>query len=348
MLVDFNVDSDTPLVVPAVPKEMISVSAEGSKTLVKINSSSHTVIQECMRKAQLLLHQKWKSEDESPATLFGSAIHKALEVFYAGDITARTVPKLETLERMSYGHRVDGENEILALKSFRAFAEKAKLLTPLPETDKRSLQNGAWIMHNYFKAFIDDPYVAYVDESGPFVERPFTLRIHEDETLIVDIFGTIDAVMQHVTNKDIIVCDHKTSSYLNFGGSSYFDRAKPNSQYTGYLMGAREVFKLDTNMFMVSIVEVKAKPKTARGSAPSFPRQLTSRDDNDYAEYKESVVYYARAYLRAIETGVWPIGPVSSCDAYGACSYRMVCSSPKELRENILKSKFKQEKHVNT
>lgn len=340
MLVQFE-PSEAALAIPRqAPKEMISVREEGGKVHVRTNSSSLQVIQECLRKSRYLLDERWKPETESPATVFGSAIHKAFEVFYRGDVSERRLGKLAQYEPLAFGGI---ESSDLIERAMIEFVKKAQPLAQLPDTDKRSIINGIWILHSYFTKFIDDPYVAYVDEKGPFVEREFTYRLHEDETLIVDIFGTIDIMFKHVANGSLIPGDHKTTSSFGFNGSSYFDREKPNSQYTGYLLGVREVFGIDTNDFIVNVLEVKAKPKTARGSPPSFPRQITTRNEDDFAEYRETVLHSVRQYLEAKKTGVWPIGPVASCASYGSCAYRQVCSAPKSLRENILKSKFIQE-----
>lgn len=331
------------VVVPREPKEMISISRIGEKTKVRINYSSMDVIQNCLRKAQLLLHEKWKPAEEGPATLFGSGVHKGFEVFYSGNPAERKVFPLETYESMSCGHTVPGEDSELTLKAFRAFVNKVEPLSALPETDKRSPLNGAWIMWNYFKTFENDPYVAMVDEKGPLCERSFSLTLHEDDELIIEYFGTIDVVLQHHVTKEILVCDHKTTSFLGFGGTSYFDRARPAHQYSGYLLGAREVFGLDTNTFMVSIVEVKARPKTTKGQGPSFPRQLTTRDEADFAEFKDAVVYSVKAYLAATKTGLWPLGPINACESYGNCTYRTVCATPKGIRENVLNARFARE-----
>lgn len=341
MLVDVNLSNVSIEIPKTEVKEMISVSTENGKTKVKINSSSLGTIQECKRKAKYQLFEKWKSENEAPATVFGSAIHAGLEVFYSGDPTKRKVPKLEDMELMSYGHNLEKEKDDLLLQATRAFIKKADPLKALPETDKRSIQNGVWILWNYFKSFVDDGYVAYVDEIGPFVERRFEFVLYEDEHLIIVYFGTIDLVVQNINTKELIVADHKTSSVV---GNDFYNRLKPNHQYTGYLLGAREAFKLDTNQFLVNCLQVKEKPKTARGSAPHFPRQITTRDDGDFAEFKEAVVQAVREYLYAKETNSWPIGHVNTCAMYGACSYLAVCSAPNALRENILKSKFIQEK----
>lgn len=319
------------------PKEMMSVRKEGGKTFVRINSSSLALIQECSRKSLYLLEQKWHAETEAPATVFGSAIHKALEIFYTGARTERKLPALETMELMSYGHKVPEEEGDLCLRATRAFIEKAAPLAALPEADKRSIQNGTWILYNYFKSFLDDPYVALVDEAGAVVERSFTFRLHESDKLVVDYFGTIDLVVMHEQTGEVLVCDHKTSSVV---GSDFYNRLKPNHQYTGYILGARKVLGLDTNSFLVNCLQVKAKPLTSRGTAPHFPRQVTTRDEDDFDEFTSSVLTAVGNYLQAIAFNNWPQGHVNACAMYRGCSFLAVCSAPKSLRENILKSKF--------
>lgn len=338
MLVNVNL-SDAPIVISKIttPKEMISISTERNKTKVRINSSSLSVIQECSRKAKYSLKEKWKSENESPALVFGTAIHKALEVFYSGNFSDRKLPRLEDLELMSYGHKIEGEETDLLLRAVRAFVEKAKPLEQIPETDKRSIQNGVYTLWHYFKSYLNDPYMAYVDKDGPFIERTISFVLHEDEDLIVEYFGTIDLIVQNIATGDVLVCDHKTSSVV---GADFYNRLKPNHQYTGYLMAAREVFGLKTNSFLVNCVQVKEKPKTSKGTPPNFPRQVTTRDDDDYSDFREAVVTAVRSYLHSLRTGSWPMGHVNTCATYGGCQYLQTCSAPKSMRETILRSKF--------
>jgi hypothetical protein len=296
------------------------------------------VIQECLRKTKYLLNDKYSAEMESPATVFGSAIHKALEVFYLGAPEARKLPKLEQMELMSYGHKAEGEETDLLLRATRAFIEKAKPLEALPAENKRSIQNGVYTLWHYYKSFIDDPYIAYIDEQGPFVERGFTFRLYESNLIAIDYFGTIDLVVRHTQTGDILVCDHKTSSVV---GTEFYNRLKPNHQYTGYLYGARQAFGLNTNMFLVNCLQVKEKPKTSRGTPPSFPRQITTRDDADYTEFRETVTQAVESYLAQMRAEEWPMGHVNACATYGGCQYLQVCSAPRQLRENILNAKFK-------
>ena len=319
------------------PKEMISVRVEGDTTYVRINSSSLGVIQECMRKSQYLLDERWHSDNESPATIFGGAIHKALEVYYTGNPEDRVLPDYEQMELMSYGHKVKKEETDLCLRATRAFISGAAALNALPETDKRSIQNGVYILYHYFKSFIDDPYVALVDEAGPLVERDFTFRLYSDEYLVIDYFGRIDLVVKHIKSGEVFVTDHKTSSVV---GADFYNRLKPNHQYTGYLLGAIETLGIKPAGFLVNCLQVKAKPVTARGTPPNFPRQITTRDADDFEEFRAAVVDAVGAYLSAKSQEIWPLGYVNGCAMYGGCTFLSVCSAPKSLRQNVLKAKF--------
>lgn len=335
-------DSTSVELPPAAPKEMISVTTDEAtgKTRVNINSSSLGIIQECMRKAQYSLVEGWRSSVEAPATLFGRAMHKALEVFYLGHPEERILPKYEHLEMMAFGHQPPATNNDLIYRAIAAFLKEAQPLKDLPETDKRSLQNGVWILSEYFKTFIDDPYTAYVDEEGPFIERTFTYRMHEDATLIVDVFGTIDFVFRHLRTGDLLAGDHKTASFLNFGGQSYFDREKPNHQYSLYLLGVNRVYNLPITDFMVNVLEVKAKPKTKGAKGVSFPRQITQRTEEDFAELKETIMDSVNRYLYATTNRIFPMGGVDACNKYGGCQFKQICASPQSIRETVLLNKF--------
>lgn len=330
------------VVVPRQPKEMVSITKDEAtgKELVRINSSSIQTSQECPRKAQYTLYEGWRPESEGAPLVAGKSLHKFLEVTYTGRPEERILPKYEYLEMMAYGHKPPPTNNDLIYRAFEALIKEAQPLAPLPESDKRSIHNLVWIGYEYLKAFQDDPYIAYCDEHGPFLERTFTYRLHEDSDLIIDLFGTIDFVFQHIKTGELLPGDHKTASFLGFGDSSFFDREKPNHQYTAYMLGARKVFGLDVENFCVNVLEIKAKPKTPKAKGVSFPRQITRRTEEDFEEFKDVVLEVVRNYLRWIATDTWPLGPVNACTQYGACSFKPVCSSPKSTRDNILQSKF--------
>jgi len=338
-LVNLN-SSELPIVLPRKEKkEMMSVHVdEKGCTWVKINSSSLSILQECGRKAKYSLIDGWTNQTESPATIFGSAIHKALEVYYTGTIDERRLPKLEDLQLIGHGH--EPKNNGLIERAVKAFTEVAKPLVELPESDKRSIQNGVWILHEYFKTYIEDPYIAYADKDGPFLERKFTYRFYSSSMLVIDLFGTIDFIFKNIKTGELLPGDHKTTSALNFNGASYFDREKPNHQYSAYSLATKMVFGLPIENFMVNVIEVKAKPKTPKAKGISFPRQITKRTQDDYNELYDTILWEVKNHLRMRDEGIFPQGGVEACNRYSGCTYKVVCAAPNSMRENLLRNKF--------
>lgn len=318
-------------------KEMLSVRKEGDKYFVRINSSSLSIMQSCARKSWYSLHRELKSRSESPALTFGKAIHKAMEVFYSQPRGERTIPKNfeEYAKTMAFGHEPPEKHFLY--DAIKAFMTEAEPLANLPDTDKRSLVCGAWILSHYFKTYIDDIYEIYCDEQGPFVERLFSCDLYEDDQVKIELFGQIDFVLQHSANKTIIPGDHKTVSYL---GADFYNRVKPNHQYTGYVIGAQRVFGISSSSFLVNGIQVKSIPKTKQGTNPNFVRQITDRSELDIAEFTDSVVAATKNYINWLETDIWPLGHVDICAQWGGCQYQEICSAPANLRENILDSKF--------
>lgn len=342
-LINPEINDVTSVLHPArPPKEMASTSVlPDGRTKLRYNYSTLTRSMECMRATYYGIVKGYRPQFESPALIYGSAVHAFSEIAYTSAIADRKLLTLEEFELRAMGHPWKREGYSAFQKAFDAFMEIHKPLTSLPETDKRSSLNAAWLVFHFSRLISEDPYIAYVDDKGPFMERSFSLVVYEDEKIVIEIFGTIDFVLQHTVTGQLMPGDFKTSSSLFFNGSSFFDKEKPNHQYSGYMLGLREVFGLDVKDFMVQVIEVKARPKTVRGSSPSFPRQITTRTEDDFEEFRESIAYYGKLYLRALEDGIWPQGPVQSCAAYGACQFRQVCAAPKSMRQTILDNTFK-------
>lgn len=318
---------------------MISVKEEGGVTYVRINFSSLSILQECARKSQYSLIRGLKPSLESPALLFGSAIHKGLEVYYSGERMERRLPPKyqETMQMIGCGRWEPDWAEFLLFRAANAFVQKASPLSALPDDNKRSILTGVWMLQHYFERYLTDEYVILRDAQGPVVERTVSMPIFSDAKIQIDLFGTIDFVMKSDVTGQILPGDHKTASSLY----DFYDKISPNFQYTGYLWAAREVLGYDTDLFLVNALQVKQPPKTARGSAPDFARQITQRTQEDYDELKFAIIDSVGAFLRNRERDYFPMSASGACTArYGSCTYRDLCAAPAQLRENIISAKF--------
>lgn len=315
-------------------KEMLSIAFETDSVLhrtrpvVRINSSSLELIQLCKRKADYVLNREFSSNEENAATLFGSAIHKALETWYCSSREDRrsdlsSCPGFEPVAN-SAGHDC---GKCRAMRSFHAVAGP---LNTLEMGDKRHPYNGERILETYFKKYQDDPFEVYVDKEGPVVERRLEAVLIDEPDLKVIYFGTVDCVLKDVQTAITLVTDHKTTSSL---GTEFYNRLKPNFQYCGYVWLVQQVLGLNTDMFMVNGIQV-AKTKT------DLARQVVTYTPDDFKEWKTAVRWNVEEFLRAKEFNTWPMNAPNPCTQWGGCQFRDVCAADSSLRENMLAGLF--------
>lgn len=287
-----------------------------------------------MRKAQFKLLQNLSSKDQSSATEFGKSIHKALEHWYSLPLNQRVLDQgSQKVKRAldSYSLALDLEEaQSGALESIRRFCLSASSLYNLDPSDKRSLDSGIKILKHYFKLYIDDGLEIVCDEHGPIIERRVEYPIYEDNSIIIHVFGTIDAVMK---NQFIgaFPADHKTTTQL---GNDFFNRLHPNFQYTAYVLGARKCLGLDTYTFMVNGIQV-AKTKQ------EFTRQFTQRTEEDFHEFANSVIHFVNSFLQCQDNNFFPMSTPDPCAAYGGCEYRRICEVPKSIQKSVIATAYK-------
>lgn len=316
------------------PKEMLSLTWEKvdymspDRPVFKINFSSLDLIQTCKRKAQFVLNKSLTSNEESSATLFGSAVHKALEAWYSSDKKARKLRSSDCYEAgCGWAENHEGCARCVGLYSF---LEAAKPLLGLDLSDKRHPYNGLKILNVYFDKYLDDPFEVYCDDKGPVIERRFEFTLINESKLKVIYFGTIDAVLRNIETNTILVADHKTTSAL---GSEFYNRLKPNHQYTGYVMGANRALGIDTNLFLVNGIQV-AKTKC------DLARQITQRDEEDFQSLTEAVRFACDDYLKCLAQQVWPQTAPGPCTQWGGCQFRPICEVPKILQNNVIEAMY--------
>ncbi len=299
--------------------------------LININNSSISVIQDCMRKAQLLLVRKLTNNVEAEALTAGKAIHKGLEHWYSlpEHLRKLTAHEVEFADTLTGGPmETPSQPYETALDSINEYVKAASSLQTLDPNDKRGLANGIKIMKAYMAHYADDGFEIYRDEAGPFVERHFEFKLYEDSRMIINYHGTIDCILTNTHTKEIMVVDHKTTAAL---GSAFFNRIKPNHQYTGYIMAAQRM-GINTSQLMVNGIQV-AKTKC------EFARQVTNRGPDDFAELLAIAIDSAERMIKAEESQSYAQN-TSSCVSFGSCAFIEICSAPKAMRENIIKNQY--------
>lgn len=314
------------------PKEMLTWTKTANGHHVRINYSSLDLLQTCPRKAHYSLNLSLRQQQESDALAFGSAIHKALEHWYQLPVSERILPAslYEDADMLPF-QQGNTSAKHGALEAIRQFVvAKKDILGNLPDDDKRSLTSGIRILKLYFKRYADDGFVVAADSSGPLIERKFSFIIYQSPTLTIEYFGTIDVVLRNEQTGLLMVADHKTTASL---GKEFFDRCKPNPQYTGYVMGAKKALGIDTNLFMINGIQT-AKTKT------EFARQVTERSEEDFVELKDSVVYQVTNWMALQNIKSYPQSSPGPCSNYGGCQYRPICEVPNKVKQNVIAANY--------
>lgn len=319
-------------------KQMLTSQLTKGRLRVQINFSSLDLLQTCMRKAHYALGRNLRPAEPAPALAFGTAIHKALEHWYSLPVSERQLPKQyeEEAELYCFGQRLEYIPTHGALEAIRQFAIAAyPSLSALPEGDKRSMQSGLRILKAYFKHYAEDGFEVARDHAGkPLVEKQFNFPMFtgldfDGTPLDIDYFGQIDVILRNAQTGVLVVADHKTTSAL---GKEFYDRCKPNPQYTGYVWAAQHM-GIDTKLFMINGIQT-LKTKT------EFARQITERNEDDFSELRLSVKEAVYRWLRANKDDSYPMSAPNPCSMYGGCTYRKVCELPHNMREQVIKLEY--------
>lgn len=319
------------------PKEMLSIrQLPDGRSEIRINNSSYSLLSLCKRKAHYALNRGLVSKQESEATLFGRAIHSALEVWYAAPRTSRRSSSAQcddSVALMESGQEPLPHGRCVRCSAQAAFIRVADALRGLDPGSKRSVINGTAILDAYFDYYADDPFVILSDALGPIVERRMELVLAEESDCRIVFFGTCDAVLKNESSGHILMCDHKTTSSL---GSDFTNRINPSAQFRGYMAAFRATWpQFDTRTFMVNGLQV-LKTKQA------FMRQFVEIDDGAIAEWREAMLdvtfdWWARTKM---ESPSYPLNGSDACTSYGGCQYLPICQIPEKLREGMIAAQY--------
>lgn len=279
------------------------------------------------------MNQKLVNEgDGSPALIAGTAVHAFLEADYSLPPEQRGLADdsatKRKLEALSAGYELD-EPLTGTLEAMRQFCLKMEPLRGLDDSDKRSVHNLMKILKAYSKQYKDDGLTIYEHNGKKALEMRLEAVIHEDDELIIEMFGTVDAIFENKSNGLLFVGDHKTTSAL---GKEFFNRLNPNFQYTTYIWLANQ-HGINTNTFLVNGIQI-AKTKQ------EFSRQFTSRTPEDFTELKNAVVFRVKEWLKCLSEENYPMSTPTSCGLWGGCTFIDACSVPPIIRQNVLKAKF--------
>ena len=299
----------------------------GTKIQYAYDSTSLGMLKTCPRLYQYTMIDGWASKDESVHLTFGIHYHSALQNYdiakAAGashndamrDAITRAMHDIE-------GWEVDRDTKAGKYKN--------------PET-LISLVVG------YLDHYEDDPAETYIKSDGTAaVELSFRFELdwgpngwqQGDHYTNADpqpylLSGHLDRVINF--NDHLFVLDHKTTTTTL--SDYYFNQYEPSNQMTLYSLAGATVLDAPIKGVCISGAQIMLS------DPHRFVRRFTYRTPDQLDEWLMDLRFHLANAEHYATVEYWPMNDVS-CDKFGGCKFRGVCSKSPQVREMFLKTDF--------
>lgn len=287
--------------------------------ILECDNTSFEKFTTCPRSAEYYLVEHKEIAASKPALVFGSAIHKALEV------------------QLVFGNgpaSIQRQNEVIA----EYFSKE----TGPPPDDYRTMDRAIVLMEKYRKKFPSELFELVHNENGePMVEIKFTVPLGVmdlncelaypagSKTFVNKLHiiwtGKIDALVEQ--DGWLWVLDHKTTSIV---GKQYFLDFALNNAQQGYVWAARQLtHKPVRGSILNALIH---RPPTPSGKSIDFQRQQFIYTEDQLDEWHENSLVVISDFINALRRGYFPRHTKWCMGKYGVCPYHDVCILDREQR----------------
>lgn len=311
----------------------------GTKLQFAWDSTSLGWLKTCPRLYQYIMLDGWSPKGESIHLRFGQEYHSTLEDY-------------DRTRASGAAHEDALRSAILAL-----YTRTFDWVTD-PDTKAGKYKNRSSILSltiDYLDKFANDPAETYIKDDGvPAVELSFRFELewgpinegnNIDWKLVHDSSGQAD--VEHKTkqpyllsghldrvvrfNDELFVMDRKTTTTTL--SSYYFNAFAPNNQMTLYSLASKVVLGTTVRGVIIDAAQIKL-------SEPNhFDRGFTYRTPDQLEEWLHDLRFWLAQAESYAEADYWPMND-TSCDKFGGCRFREICSKSPSVRERFLASNF--------
>lgn len=279
------------------------------------DSTSFRWAQECPRKYQLsMILSKTSKKFKAPLT-FGILMHKALEVAHRA---------------MAEGKEFE---EAVSLAVDFSLREGKDLDHPDNLEKERSrfglVRAVVWYLDHFYR---DTTRTMILDNGKPAVELAFrfTLPLDSPDGVPYLWCGHIDRIV--MVDDRPAINDYKTTKYSI--GENFFKQFSMSNQMTGYILAGQILLHHEKPLREVLIDGIELKVNFNR-----FLRGATERTPEQLEEWIQHTIAWIKQFERYAEESFWPMNR-ESCDKYGGCPFREVCSKGPSTREEWLQAEY--------
>lgn len=320
---------------------VLSPFLPGTKIQYAWDSTSLGYLKTCPRLYQYIMLDGWSGKGESIHLRFGQHYHSALENY-----DKRRAEGLDHEEALY--------DTVQALLADTWDSETGRPWTVDETTKAGKYKNRHSLVRSviyYLDDHRDDPAKVYILDGGkPAVELSFRFElewgpnytrrvtvetdigpmdgIEESEPQPYLLCGHLDKVVDF--NGALFDMDHKTTTTTP--GDYYFDGFNPNNQMTLYTLAAKVILAAPIKGVIINACQLLVDDT-------KFKRGFTHRTSGQLEEWTHDLRYWFAQAEHYAANEYWPMND-TSCDKFGGCKFREVCSKDPQVREVYLKSNF--------
>ena len=307
-----------------------------TKTQFAWDSTSLGYLKTCPRLYQLTILEGWSHKSESVHLRFGGEYASALEFFNHRRAEGASY---DDAMRLTIGHTLERIEGWIVDESSKAgkYKNPSTLIS---------------LLVDYLDHFRDDPCQTYVKSDGvPAVELSFRFELdwgpeyrrreYIDElgsdAEIIDnsqpylLCGHLDRVVTF--NDQLFVMDQKTTGTTL--GDRYFDQYEPNNQMTLYTLAGQVILDAPVKGVIIDAAQILLEKPNR------FARGFTYRTRDQLDEWLLDLRFWLNIAESFAESDYWPLND-TSCDKFGGCKFRGICSKSPEVRDQFLRADFHQ------
>jgi hypothetical protein len=296
------------------------------------DSTSLGYLKTCARLYQYIMIEGWAGKDENIHLRFGQEYHSALQDY--------------EIARANGERHEDAIHSAVRVLMERTAGWDVDTTTKTGKYKNRDSLVG--LVVDYLDHYgANDTAETYIRADGrPAVELSFRFeldfgpKINLSGSMVVNgevvdagqpylLCGHLDRVVNF--NDQLLVMDHKTTTTTL--SDNFFDQWEPNNQMTLYTLAGKVVLDAPIRGVVISGAQIMLEHPNR------FVRGFTYRTQDQLDEWIGDLSLILRNAETYAEAKYWPMND-TSCDKFGGCKFRGICSKAPSVRNKFLAADF--------
>lgn len=297
------------------------------------DATSLKVAEECLYKYKLWMIEGWRAHRTSVHLTFGGWYASALERYH--HLLAEGIPYEDAVIEIVHKALIDswvyppcpecngGSPDCDACEGSGQANEGGEpwVSDHNAKTRENLIRTIVW----YCAQFQDDSCETIILSNGkPAVEHSFQLPVDND----IILCGHLDRLVSY-GDKPYIQDQKTTGTTIT---ARYFDQWNLDTQMSLYTFAGSAIFNLPVKGVIIDAAQIAV-------GFSRFERGFTFRDSAQLQEWYDTTMYRIASVHRAARDNFYPMN-TASCDRFGGCQFKHVCSKSPAVRRQFLLAEF--------